>query len=259
MNSNNAVEQGAGLVICSAERAASSGVPRDRWVFLHSGADAHDTDFVSNRVDLHSSPAIGAVGRHVLGHAGIGVDDVAHVDLYSCFPSAVQVAAAEIGLGLERQLTVTGGMSFAGGPWNNYVTHAIATMADVLRSDPGSRGLVTANGGFLTKHAAGIYSTEPPPSGAFRSAEPQEEVDAAGGRELAETIRGPGRDRGVHGDARPRRLTVQRPDRRCSHPTEGEPGPRSPIRDGARGDDPRGARSVGACALAAGGRIELEG
>ena len=67
--------------------------------------------------------------------AGRGVDDVAHADLYSCFPSAVQIAAAEIGLGLDRPLTVTGGLSFAGGPWNNYVTHSIATMAGVLRDD----------------------------------------------------------------------------------------------------------------------------
>ena len=49
MNSNNAVEQGAGVILCSAERAESLGVPRDRWVFPHSGTDAHDHYFVSNR------------------------------------------------------------------------------------------------------------------------------------------------------------------------------------------------------------------
>ena len=32
--------------------------------------------------------------------AGVGVDDIDHVDVYSCFPSAVQVAAAELGLPL---------------------------------------------------------------------------------------------------------------------------------------------------------------
>src|SRR3546814_5901421 len=41
MNSNNAVEQGAGVILCSAERAEALGVPRDRWVFPHSGTDAH--------------------------------------------------------------------------------------------------------------------------------------------------------------------------------------------------------------------------
>jgi acetyl-CoA C-acetyltransferase len=110
--------------------------------------------------------------------AGVGVDDIAHVDLYSCFPSAVQVAANELGLGLDRQLTVTGGLSFAGGPWNNYVSHSIATMLGVVRSDPGSVGLVTGNGGFLTKHSFGVYGTAPAPAG-FRWDAPQDEVDAA--------------------------------------------------------------------------------
>lgn len=190
MNSNNNVEQGAGLILCSVERAEALGVPRDRWIFLHSGADAHDHWFLSSRNDLRSSPAIRLGGRAALDLAGVTIDDVAHVDLYSCFPAAVQLAARELGLGLDRQLTVTGGMSFAGGPWNNYVMHAIATMAGVLRDDPGSLGLCTANGGYVTKHAFGVYSTEPPPAGRFRHAEPQEEVDALPSRELAEDHEG---------------------------------------------------------------------
>jgi acetyl-CoA C-acetyltransferase len=183
MNSNNAVEQGAALILCSAERAEALGVPRDRWVFPHCGTDAHDHYHVTEREDLRSSPAIRLAGRAALDLAGVGVDDLAHVDLYSCFPSAVQVAAHELGLGTDRDLTVTGGLSFAGGPWNNYVTHSIAAMAGVLREAPGALGLVTANGGFLTKHAFGIYSTEPPAQ-PFRHADLQAQVDALPSRVL---------------------------------------------------------------------------
>ena len=178
LNSNNAVEQGAAVLLCSVEAAERLGIPRDRWVFPHAGTDGHDTEHVSTRADLRSSPAIRVAGRRVLDLAGVGVDDIAHVDLYSCFPSAVQVAAAELGLGIDRDLTVTGGLSFAGGPWNNYVTHSIATMLGVLREDPGAVGLVSANGGFITKHAFGVYSTEPP-AGGFRWEEPQAEIDAS--------------------------------------------------------------------------------
>lgn len=185
MNSNNAVEQGAGLILCSAERAESLGVARERWVFPYSGSDAHDHYFVSNREDIGRSPAMRLAGGAALDLAGVGVDDLAHVDLYSCFPSAVEIAATELGLGLERQLTVTGGLSFAGGPWNNYVTHSIATMAGVLRDDPGSVGLVSANGGFITKHAFGVYGTEPP-GRPFAHADPQAEIDALPTRELCE-------------------------------------------------------------------------
>jgi len=186
MNANNAVDQGAGLILTSVERARALGVPSDRWVFPWAVTDAHDHYAVSHRADLASSPAIRLAGRALFGLAGRSADDVAHADLYSCFPSAVEVAAAELGLSTGRDLTVTGGLSFAGGPWNNYVSHSLAAMVGVLRSDPGSLGLVSANGGYLTKHAVGLYSTEPPPAGEFRLSSVQAEVDALPARELCE-------------------------------------------------------------------------
>ena len=179
--SNDRVDQSAAVVVCSVEAAESLGVPADRWVFPHA-TTATTEALVSLRHDLHRSPAIRVGGRRCLELAGVDVDDLAHVDLYSCFPSAVQIAADELGLGLERQLTVTGGLTFAGGPWNDYVTHSIATMVGVLRDDPGSLGFVTANGGLISKHAFGVYSTEPPSAG-FRHESPQDEVDAVPGRE----------------------------------------------------------------------------
>jgi acetyl-CoA C-acetyltransferase len=179
MNSNNMVNQAAALVLCSLEKAEYLQIPRDRWVFPHAGTDSHDTYNFADRDELHRSPAIRIGGARVLELAGIGLDDVDHVDLYSCFPSAVQVAARELGLPAgdpDRPLTVTGGLTFAGGPWNNYVTHSIATMWQRLRESPGSRGLITANGGYLTKHSFGVYSTTPP-AGEFRWEDVQDAVD----------------------------------------------------------------------------------
>lgn len=190
MCSNNSVDQAAALILCSAEAAAAAGVPSERWVFVHSGAQASDEVDVIRRDRLTRSPAVRAVGRHTLALAGLGIDDVELIDLYSCFPSAVQVAAGELGLGLDRQLTVTGGLTFAGGPWNDYVTHGIATMAAALRRRPGAFGLCTANGGNLTKHAAGLYSTTPPDARP-RFAHPQAEVDATPARPVAAGHTGP--------------------------------------------------------------------
>src|SRR5207302_5019450 len=193
MNANLDTDQAAALIVCSVEAARAAGVPEDRWVFPWAGADAHDHWWVSERADLHSSPAIRSAGRAAFELAGLGVDDVAHVDLYSAFPSAVQIGAAELGLGLaetDRPLTVTGGLSFAGGPGNNYSTHAIATMVERLRDDPGAMGLVTALGWYLTKHAVGLYSTTPPPSG-FRHARPQDEVDRLPRRQPVAEHEGP--------------------------------------------------------------------
>ncbi len=186
MNSNNDVDMAAAVIMCSADKAASLGVPRDRWVFVHAGTDCHEHPFVSNRWSFAETPAIELGGRRVLQLAGISIDDIALVDLYSCFPSAVELGAQSLGLSLDRQLTRTGGLPFAGGPWNNYVMHAIATMVADLRAEPGQLGLVWANGGYATKHAFGIYATEPPDRG-FLHDNPQAEIDALPQRELAET------------------------------------------------------------------------
>lgn len=191
MNANNAVNQAAALLLCSVEKAEALGIPRDRWVFLHAGTESADTTSISERASFHSSPAIRLAGERLFELAGAGPDDLAHVDVYSCFPSAVEVAAQELGLDLERPLTVTGGLTFAGGPWNNYVSHSIAAMVGTLRQDPGSLGLVTANGGLLTKHALGIYSTEPPAGGLPRIESVQAAVDALPTRQAVMGHEGP--------------------------------------------------------------------
>jgi acetyl-CoA C-acetyltransferase len=192
MNANMQVDQAAAVILCSVTAAEALGIVKDKWVFPLAGADATDHWFVSHRDNLHSSPAIKACADAVFELAGLGIDDVAHIDLYSCFTSAVQMAAKAFGLPLlgDRDLTVTGGLSYAGGPGNNYVTHSIATMVDRLRSDTGAIGLVTALGWYATKHSVGLYSTTAPSDG-FRNASPQGDVDRQPSRELAADYEGP--------------------------------------------------------------------
>lgn len=190
MNSNNNVDQGAALILCSTTKARALGIPESQWVYPWSGTDAHDTYFVSNRDNLYSSPAIRFAGGRALELAGLSVSDLDLVDVYSCFPVAVQVAAREIGLDINKPLTVTGGLTFAGGPLNNYVMHSISRMVELLRADPNSKGLITANGGYLTKHAFGVYSTEPPPA-SFQHEDLQAKVDATPTREVVKEYSGP--------------------------------------------------------------------
>ncbi|MDD9903167.1 MAG: acetyl-CoA acetyltransferase [Rhodospirillaceae bacterium] len=184
MNSNNSVDQGAALILTSVGKARSLGIPEDRWVYPHAGTEAWDHLYVSERDNLHTSPAIRLASRKLFELTGFGVDDIDTVDLYSCFPAAVQVSANEIGLTQDRALTVTGGLTFAGGPLNNYVMHSVARTVDLMRDKPGSIGLVTANGGLLTKHALCIYSTTPPEK-PFAWANLQAEVDAMPRRDVA--------------------------------------------------------------------------
>jgi acetyl-CoA C-acetyltransferase len=187
MNSNNDVDMAAALIMCSVEAARRLGVPEDRWVFPQAGTDCHEHPFVSNRDTFARTPAIERGGAMALELAGVGIDDVGLIDLYSCFPAAVQLGARSLGLDPydpARQLTRTGGLAFAGGPWNNYVMHAIAAVVADLREQPGEHGLVWANGGYATKHSFGVYATTPPVDG-FRHGSPQAEIDALPRRELA--------------------------------------------------------------------------
>lgn len=192
MCANIQVDQAAALFLCSYEAAKELGVPDEKIVFLHTGADANDHQFFTERWSLDESPAIGALGREVFSKSGSSVDDIAYFDLYSCFPCAVQVGMKALGLkgpanGDKRPLTVTGGLAFAGGPGNNYVTHSVAAMVEQLRRDPGSLGLITALGWYITKHSIGLYSTEPPKNGYVPgdSEEAQREVDLSHKRDVA--------------------------------------------------------------------------
>ena len=191
MNSNSSVDQGAALIVCSLEAARRFGVAEDKIVYPHAGTDAQDTHLVSHRDNFYSSPAIRIAGRRVLELAGIEASDIDFQDLYSCFPVVVQVAAEEMGLRRDIPLTVTGGLTFAGGPLNNYVMHAIATTAEIARRNPGKKGLVTATGGFLAKHAFGVYSTEPPAQ-PYQHRDVQDEVDQFPTRELDTAFTGEG-------------------------------------------------------------------
>ena len=191
MNSNNDVDMAAALVMCSVERAEALGIARDKWIFLHAGTDCHEHNFVSHRHTFTETPAIRIGGRRVLTLAEKSIDEIENLDLYSCFPSAVQLGAESLGVSLDRQLTCTGGLSFAGGPFNNYVMHAIATTMTTLREKPTETGLVWANGGYATKHSFGVYATTPPLHG-FRHESPQNEVDQTPRRAVATALEAKG-------------------------------------------------------------------
>ena len=155
-------------------------------MFVHAGTDCHEHPFVSQPlvVRRHARRSSSAAGGRWSWPA-CGIDDIGIVDLYSCFPSAVQLGAEALGLSLDRQLTRTGGLSFAGGPWNNYVMHAIATVVRRPAPQPGELGLVWANGGYATKHAFGDLLDRRHRPTAFRHDHPQAEIDALPRRELA--------------------------------------------------------------------------
>jgi acetyl-CoA C-acetyltransferase len=160
--SRDQVNQAAALLLTSVEHARALGIPEDTWVYLHGYAHATEHTILE-RADLSRSPAAIRASETALAAAGKTMAEMTFIDLYSCFANPVFNIADAFGLSADdpRGLTVTGGLPFFGGAGNNYSMHAIASMAERLRAQPGSIGFVGANGGFMSKYAVGIYSTSP--------------------------------------------------------------------------------------------------
>lgn len=166
------VNQGAAALLMSVEAARRLGVPEQKWVYLHGHSDLVEQPLLE-RVDLGASPAAAHAAHEALRVAGLGVDDIATFDLYSCFPFPVFVICEALGLAADdpRGLTLTGGLPYFGGPGNSYSLHGIAETVTQMRDRPGKFGFVGANGGIMSKYSVGIYSTEPAQWPTSRSAE----------------------------------------------------------------------------------------
>lgn len=160
----DAVNQGAAILIMSEDKADALGVAKDKRVYLHGGGEASDS-LTCERPRLDGSWAMEQAIGNALAQSGKTAADMKYLDLYSCFPCAVFSSVQALGIDPftdKRSLSLTGGLPFFGGPGNNYSMHGLASMAETLRADPGSFGLILANGGWMTKEAAGIWSTARP-------------------------------------------------------------------------------------------------
>jgi acetyl-CoA C-acetyltransferase len=177
--SRDQVNQAAALLVTSVGMARKLGIDESKWVYLHGYATASEPNLMF-REDLGVSKAARLASSAALESAGIGARDLSFLDLYSCFPIAVFNICDGLGLSAQdpRGLTVTGGLPYFGGPGNSYSLHAIATMVEKLRQHRGAYGFIGANGGQMSKYAAGVYSTRPKPFQPFDSEPIQARVDA---------------------------------------------------------------------------------
>lgn len=178
------VDMSAALLLVTAERADALGIPQERRIYLSGWAYAEDPESIAERTDMSRSAAMAVAGRHALAAAGIGLDEVDAIDLYSCFPSSVRLGCDALGLALDdpRGLTVTGGLPYAGGPASGYLTHVIATLFEQLCDAPG-RALVTGVGMHLAKHVAAVWSSRPDAQCGHAPDGVQADVDAMQTRE----------------------------------------------------------------------------
>ena len=160
----NRVDHGAAIIVCSAAAADRLGVPRERRVHPHRVVLATDSPSFLERSQVTRAPGLEAAAAAIVDHTG-GPGGIDHLDLYACFPSMVEMTIDALDLDRTRRLTQTGGLGFAGAPFNNAAGQGLAAMVDTLRADPGAVGLVQGNGGSASKHAIGLCSTVPAADG----------------------------------------------------------------------------------------------
>ncbi len=200
MNSNNDVDMGAAIIMCTVEAAERMGVSRDKWVFRTRAPTPTST---------HSSHIATPLLERPLWNSAAPWPSTWRASTSTTCRCSICTRASRQQYNSERSHSVStsrpavavsgrgqADSPSAAGPWNNYVMHAIASVVEDLRARPGEYGLTWANGGYATKHAFGVYSTTPP-ANAFQHGSPQAEVDALPKRNLATrpTLRGRRRSR----------------------------------------------------------------
>ena len=182
MVANIFVDQTAALLITSENFAEELGIDQNLWVYPLGGVDLNNIFSISQRPRLHDSPAIRHASKLALEQAGLTLDDIDAFDLYSCFPCMVEIARKEIGIpeNDKRDLTLTGGLSFFGGPFSSYSLHSIVTAVDLIQSKPSMKIMVLANGGYNTSQSIGIYGKDRPAKSRLETnyANIQEKIDA---------------------------------------------------------------------------------
>jgi acetyl-CoA C-acetyltransferase len=159
------VNQASALLICSAERARSAGVPAERWLFPHVALHSSAAVTLTARRQLERWPAMEVLGRAAADHLGRPLDELGLAEIYSCFPAAVRVQQHALGLSAAGTPTLSGGMAFAGGPFNHFVLQSLRLLGQRLRAEPDAHGLLSTVSGMLSKPGLAVWSATPPPGG----------------------------------------------------------------------------------------------
>ena len=167
MNAILDVNQAAAIVVVSSEFAEEHGLV-ERSMAVLGGAGGVDAWNPIERTTYRESTVMNRVVALALRRAGLEARDIDAADLYSCFPSAVELGLTALGTDHHdpRPVSLTGGLAFAGGPGNGYVVHSMAAALEHIRANRDHRVLVTGIGMANAKHAATVLAsaTRVPPS-----------------------------------------------------------------------------------------------
>ena len=156
------VNQASALLVCSADRARAAGIPAERWLFPHVALHSSAAVTLTARRRLDRWPAMEVLGRAAALHLGRPLSELGLAEVYSCFPAAVRVQQRALGLSPAGTPTLSGGMAFAGGPFNHFVVQSLRLLGQRLRAEPDAQGLLSTVSGMLSKPGLAVWSATPP-------------------------------------------------------------------------------------------------
>ncbi|TPX36158.1 hypothetical protein SmJEL517_g01650 [Synchytrium microbalum] len=183
MNAFNSVNLAGAVVLTSTEAAKAMGIPESKWVYIYGAAGTQDSGNILLRPNYIESPALTRALQTTMKVAGVTPSDLDAVDIYSCFPIVPKLACAQLGLPVlngPKPVTLLGGLTSFGGAGNSYSMHALVAMSKSIREGKYRKGLVLANGGWLTYEWAVVLAKTPRTDGVpytTKAALPKEVTD----------------------------------------------------------------------------------
>ena len=155
------VNQASAMILCSEELADELNIPLNKRLYPLISSETNHMVATIQRPNLIEPVGLKLAAQYILDTCKHNNFYPNTYELYSCFPIAVQMFAEVLELKIDKPLTVTGGMSFAGGPLNNYMIHSTVKMLDEIRKDSKKIGLVTGVSGMMTKQAFCVWANTP--------------------------------------------------------------------------------------------------
>jgi acetyl-CoA C-acetyltransferase len=156
------VDQAAALLLCTEAKADALGIAEAQRIYPVASAESGHMMPLSARADIAQCIGAQLAAEALYRETGIAPDEIDLVELYSCFPIAVECFAEAARIPADRDLTITGGMAFAGGPYNNYFFQATAKAAQLLKAGEGRNALLSCVSGIMTKQAFALWSVDRP-------------------------------------------------------------------------------------------------
>ena len=155
------VNQASAMILCSDELANTLNIPLSKRIYPLASSETNHMIATIQRPNLIEPLGLKLAAEYILDICSKNNIEPNTYELYSCFPVAVQMFSKALKIKDKKDLTVTGGMSFAGGPLNSYMIHSTVKMLKEIRENNHKIGLVTGVSGMMTKQAFALWAKEP--------------------------------------------------------------------------------------------------